>query len=953
MTIQRWARWIEFGQGDLDRSEALDIHDVPALCELFRNKFFQGDKEDRLYSNLFELVQEYLPVPQLGYRCERDRQAFYRDGYTKGFCSRLEILPIRDGNIFMTAQEFRVALIGKKALNHHGGFYQSIFYNLELEQKKYILQRQPDLFPFRTNLIQKIGSGSLLEVLLDYSSKDLLIDAALFGSDALLKAIEFLKTMVLQFCIEESDTFEKIFSFYPALDKKSLACSLINHQIDIIKKRAIDDDKLLELVDLINTYCSQKDSEIELTNLLFPTNPIKRASVILAWLKNTSFKSDVVHLPLSAIARFICAQQLELGPLDLDPSQLMDEFDFLMFEEKKEFLTYFLLENVIEVLPNQLRLSFLVEVEKRHKEPLNILFKLALLSSGFVYTNLFGHKVSILFHHGELINEIQNLDEINKKWLLENFITHKSCLVYFFKSNKLFLFFNIINELKSYFDSDYLSSLNTLIEEKILEYCPNDCADLALSFLGGGYKLATSLKKYIFKKIACGSFDETLFLICKKFFESDEIEIDFLLHLAIYQFPSGEFLINDPNFFLAVPDKFKEDVSLILDLIKPVDPNSLDPLISTLKMLPKGLKEVVVKENTFSFFFQKEVMNRLLNLYNAGCIPDEEMFFLASSLPYETFKQINDKLAREFSGFNQRICFASYESTIDDHLKELCQKITFGDPYSEEDLSKFINAIAHLSIGEGRWIQYLACRVPSLFNEADAEKILHHIPMNLIPYIAHIIDPLHRNWLLNTRFEAVFSKNIDKLSIEVRSWLFDNLNKWFPICEDIIEKIQGLWQLKRKSFEQKLEIFEETQTLLILFDKRCTQLHTICQRLAKKPDAEKARSVYQQLDHIKSVVSQWLTKIDAIDLSPISDALTQDILKGDVYSLEGNGWILKKTKERLKENPFNRSVFKSENEKNERVPPLSLTEVAELKQRRLMIASELESFRVSVLSYSN
>jgi hypothetical protein len=941
MTIQRWAQWIEFGEREPNFHEALDIKQVPQLIDVLRSKF----KGLSLYSGLIEIVQEFLPVPELGFGFGKDEDIFLQDRYTKAFYYRVQVLPLRDGEIFMNAQAFRIALIGKQAFMHSNRFYELIFYDLSLEEKKYVLAKQPNLLAFRTNLPQKIGSVPLEEILCEYSPKDILYDAALFGSDALLEAIIVLKQMIPVLCIEEAKNLERILHTYPLIDRGSLSYLLICHQLQLLNGEKIFDHEALNLVECLNIYCGQPDAHTDLYILLFPELPLKRAQTINSWIRSHRHKVETVHIPLSPIAQILTARRLELSLEGLNSHELMTEFDFLEADEKKEFILKIILEKKIEILPKKNRNDFLNEVETRKSQPFLAIFKLALLSIGFTGKNAQGQNISPQLHHTEVLHDIQRLEDYEKIWFVENLLTNEGLLALYFQSGNLSSFFNMITNLRNSLPNQNLSPLHSFLEDKILELCPVNLVSSALHNLGRGGNIFSALKNYVLKNITIESFEEYLALTCKRFFDFEENGIDFLLAIAVLQYPSGRYLLSDPDFLLAVPEKYKQEIRLLIDLIEPFDGISVDPLQSHMKSLPKGLKELLVREGPFSSFFHQEVMARLLNLYKEGCIPDEEMFYLATRLPYEIFMEVVEKCPVNLTGCSELVWFGGSEDTIQSHLQNIFLEISLGDPYAEEDLCIFLNRYAKRGIGEGRYIQYLAHHVPRLFNSSNIQKIFTHIPMNLVPHVAHILDPINRNWFLNPHFEAIFTKNIGQLSIELRAWLFDNLEQWFPIRHNIVEHICDLWERPTKCFEKKLEIFEETKTLLILFQKRFFELATICQKLSKKPDTESALSIYRKIEGIYEIVDLWLKNMEEIDLSSISDVVTDELLKGEVYSLESNGWILKSTKDRLTANPFTTHPFKTIEEKNKRVLLLNSIEMADLEQKRQQILSKIETFR--------
>ena len=99
------------------------------------------------------------------------------------------------------------------------------------------------------------------------------------------------------------------------------------------------------------------------------------------------------------------------------------------------------------------------------------------------------------------------------------------------------------------------------------------------------------------------------------------------------------------------------------------------------------------------------------------------------------------------------------------------------------------------------------------------------------------------------------------------------------------------------------------------------------------------------MEQVNAIITPWQKRMEEIDISSISDAVTQELLEGNVYSLEENGWILETTKNTLRVNPFNRSPFLSNEDKDQRVPLLSQEQMAKLEDERKKIVSQIASLR--------
>jgi hypothetical protein len=88
--------------------------------------------------------------------------------------------------------------------------------------------------------------------------------------------------------------------------------------------------------------------------------------------------------------------------------------------------------------------------------------------------------------------------------------------------------------------------------------------------------------------------------------------------------------------------------------------------------------------------------------------------------------------------------------------------------------------------------------------------------------------------------------------------------------------------------------------------------------------------------------------MDTIDLESITDIVNGEILEGEIYALEGKGWISKKTRDRLDENPFTQIPFLSQEDKDRRVPPLNQEELRQLDENRGKIVIQITELRNAI-----
>jgi len=943
--VETWASWIEFDGDNVDFDNPLDIRQIPALVERFAKKFFINGIEMPLYKGFFRIIQDYLPAPEYGMGFENREKESRPDPYVSSFCDRVEHIPFKDGDVVMSAQAFRLALIGPKAFERSGVFEKSLFYRLGFSQRKYILEKQPGLFPLRTELLKKIGNSPLKEILQKSSPNDLLIDAAIFGSEALSEVLPILKDSLPELCREEGKTLHEIVPCYNGDSKKCLAYELVMHQLKLGEKQELYSRSNDYLMHFLNTHCSAPDADKSYTSLVYPNQPLQRAFVISDWVR--AYRKHDFHIPCSEITKILLAKHLDLTQSDLNPVALLDEFDSLDAEEKKTFIAEIVLGNIIAVLEGQNKRVFLEELEKRGGSPFYPFFKLALFAVCFNSTDEDGKKNLPHLSTQEIHDGMRALLEEDKRWFIDHFLLHRGVLSVYFQDQSIYSFFDIIHILRSGLAESFFKPKLFLLQEKILEICPMENIPYALNQLGLGDNLFSCLANYLSSKLSMNRFDRKAHLICKKFFSHEKNGLGFICPIALIEVYKNTHLIHDPHFLSTVPLKYQQDIKILRALIEPFSTKSNDYLKDKLQSLPEWLKELLMKSITFTTNFEKVVLAHLNQLYEEGFIPPNEMFFFATRLPYSTFLNLAQECSYSGTASQEMVTFSRRQDTIFNHIRDMSLAIP-RDPFAAEDLGKFLNRCPQTVIGEGRWIQFLATELFS-YDRNIVQYVVGLMPEDLIPYILEFLDQKDEGWFLRPRFEAIFSKNIDKLSAGVQRMLIDNLEKWFPIETTVLESIESLWEMRRKNLKQKLELFDETQTQLNLFQKRSREVKALRAKLNGTECFAKMDSIAKELSAVEAKIAPIVERANAIDLSPISDLISQQLLEGEVYSLNGQVGILKATRDQLKKNLITREEFKTEQEKEQALPLIATQQAAELEESRTKIEEEIDSFRLLVL----
>jgi hypothetical protein len=382
-------------------------------------------------------------------------------------------------------------------------------------------------------------------------------------------------------------------------------------------------------------------------------------------------------------------------------------------------------------------------------------------------------------------------------------------------------------------------------------------------------------------------------------------------------------------------------------LIEPFSKKSNDYLKDKLQSLPEWLKELLMKSISFTTNFEKVVLAHLNQLYMEGFIPPNEMFFFATRLPYSMFLKLALECSYSGTASQVMVTFNGRRDTIFNHIRDMSLAIP-RDPYAAEDLGKFLNRCPQTVIGEGRWIQFLASELFS-YDVNIVKYVVGLMPEDLIPYVLEFSDQKDKGWFLRNRYEVIFTKNIDKFSTGVQRMLIDNLEKWFPFETTVLESIHSLWEMQRKSLKEKLELFDETQTQLNLFRKRCREVEGLRAKLNGTECFAKMDSIAREFSAVEAKIAPLVERMNAIDLTPISDLISQQLLEGEVYSYKGQVGILRATRDQLKGNPFTGEEFNTEQEKEQALPLITPEQAAELEESRTKIDEELDSFRDLVL----
>jgi hypothetical protein len=671
----------------------------------------------------------------------------------------------------------------------------------------------------------------------------------------------------------------------------------------------------------------------------------QRAFAISDWVR--AYRNRVLHIPCSEITNILLAKHLDLAQSDLNPVALLDEFDSLDAEEKKTFIAEIVLEKFIEALEGQNKRVFLEELEKRGGSPFYPFLKLALFAISFNSTDEDGKKNLPRLSTADIYDGMQALLEEDKKWFIDHFLLHRGVLSVYLQDQSIYSFFDIIPILRSGLAENFFKPKLFLLQEKILEICPIENIPYALNQLDLGNDLFSCLANYLLEKFRVNRFDKKAFAICEKFFSHEKNGLGFICSIALIEVYKNTYLIHDPNFQNTIPLKYRRDIKILSALIEPFSTKSNDYLKDKLQSIPLWLKDFLMTSIPFTTNFEKVVLAHLNQLYMEGFIPPNEMFFFATRLPYSTFLKLAQECSYGGTVSQKMVMFDGRQDTIFNHIRDMSLAIP-RDPYAAQDLGKFLNRCPQTVIGEGRWIQFLATELFS-YDVNIVKYVVGLMPEDLIPYVLEFLDQKDEGWFLRTRYEVIFTKDIDKFSTGVQKMLIDNLEKWFPFETTVLESIHSLWETQRKSLKEKLELFDETQTQLNLFRKRCREVEALRAKLNGTECFAKMDSIAKEFSAVEAKIAPLVERMNAIDLTPISDLISQQLLEGEVYSYNGHVGILRATRDQLKVNPFTREEFNTEQEKEQALPPITLEQEAELDKSRTKIAKEIDSFRDLVL----
>lgn len=755
--------------------------------------------------------------------------------------------------------------------------------------------------------------------------------------------------MVPEFVAEDPKTLENILMYYPEDCRRSLGCKLMMHLIELHYGRNEEVERTDALLHSLNTYCSQPDADKGLLSLIYPKQPLKRALLIAEWFEHCPFRVHKLHFPCAEITKILLAKPLALGPQNFDPRALMSEFDVLDFWEKKRFISKILIGKKIEILWEKNKREFLEAVQERRGQPFNSSFKLALMSRYLTFVDRPSQICLPKLEYEEIIREVDTYLEEDKTWFVEHFIYDTAVLKLFLQDRSVNSFFIILNKLKTCLGSSFNQETLPFLEKKILEICPANIAPHALNQLSRELRLESSLKKYLEEKLKKHGFDQCAVDMCTKFFSHQENGIRFLFSMALLPTPSGRYLIHNSDFIRCVPENYRGDVEILTALLEPFNGEGRDVLEGKLQTLPVWLKQLLMEDIAFAAQFEKIVIHRLNQLYEKGCIPSQEIFNFATRVPYSTFLKLAHECVYDVNVSEEIVPFKGRQLSIFDHIQEIILALP-RDNYAAEDLRQFLNRIPQKVIGEGKWLQFLAIEAPAIFDPRSSKIISQLMPADLVPYVLEFLEPQHRQNYLDKCLGPIFSKNIDKVSPKVRDWLIEHLTDWLPLQKNVFQTLYELWELPKKGLEANISNFQETQNLLNIYRQQTVSLQAISEKLKGKNGFDQVDSIIKGRARTEAKILLLLQKMAEIDLGPISDFMTEELLEGVVYSLEGKGMILKSTKDKMIQSPFTRKFFDSEEEKDRTNPPLSSAEKEELEKNRQKIGQEIEALRTFLLN---
>jgi hypothetical protein len=955
--INQWIDWLKCPNPSRPPDELLDISSLDHLINQCHTQYILGkvtllkESDTVICAKMMHILRNSLPNVTYNINANQtDYHTFLSDSRIFQFYLKVNKLPLKNAGLIMDACAYRLALLGAKAFNgSHFDSLSCVFYQLNLVQKQYVLSKQPGLFDFRTNLPWQIGSRSFADLLNCHKANDLIVDAAYMGPEILFEAIKVLKDALIEICLHETSALTKAIDGYQKCDQASLSYQLLRHLLSLSSKYPVDINEDLDLIDSLNSYCSQDNAIKELYNLFYPFEPIKRAIRTLSWLKNPFIeKKEGINLSLTPVGKILCASFIRLTNQGLHAQEIIEEYNHLSFSQKKEFLRIFLLGNKISAFKELNVAAFLDSLSLVNPDSMPSIFNLCILATDLKITNEHGFVLLPRISGKGLVNDFRALSFEDKQWFLENVIFNNECLNFFFDSSNISLFFLLLDISKHQLGAKYFHNIRMEVEAKLLEKGSLDLARLAFTKMQ--VDLRKSVYKYIKRRILKSVLNSTSLNVLKKFFPL--FDIYSLFSIAVLQDLHKNFLLLDPLFWGAIPINYQSDMSLVIQFLKPFTEDACALISPILRQfgLPQVLKHQLLLDDSFSSNFHIHHMETLLSYFSKKAISNEDMFFLATKIPYTVFLQVLPNCSIEVFGLHERIYFEDKSNTIEGHISELCNMEANGDMHGEY-LRIFLNTIPMRVIGEGRFLQYLAVWIPIIFeNEPHIiEKVFSHMPASFAIYIAQFIEEANQKWLLKPQFEVVFSKNISLLTPKVRQWLFANLQAWFPIRKDLIEHIKLLWKDPVNDFRNSIELLSQTKDLLILFSSKLHDFAKLVSQLEPAPDYLSICDVYQEFERIHTKMQPLLKNICQVSTTTIEDVVTGEILEGDIYCLRDDLLILSTTKDRLETNPFTGENLQDVEVKNRKVPQISEKAKLDLDLEKRIISSQIQEIRKMII----
>jgi hypothetical protein len=878
--VEKFAQWLQFGNVDIT-GQSLDVNHTQLFLDVLNEKFsikpsdypFKKRKFETpvLYKGFMEIVRKHMPInnPEE----ELKNPEIYTDTYMNQFVMRLQSLPFNVDGQSMDYLSARLLIMGKKGFARaYDGGYKCIFYQFDFEKRIKLLKKHPDLFEFRTDLVNKLDQYTLTSLFEDPTNckDDLFMDAALIGPELLFEAILCFKDHFLQICRYHEYDLRLISCYYSEDQKKSLGYLLLSHNLKISRSPAVFHYECIDLVDSLNNYFLNGGNERYLYQFIHPFDTYQRDLTTLYWYR--SFEADIseMHLPVTQTLLL----QLCLDEILIDPAILVNEFENMSLDYKKIFIETVLLDesnlNPILVQDSEFVIA-LLECLKVSENPFSCIYSLVLE----VLLNVKNNGQEILSSEEKIsawLDCHRKNTQLNQEWLLE----------------KIFFNRHVFNFL--------ISSYTKEFHDFLLHELRTVSAEFAVKLILNNERL---IKKIIKKNLSSGSLDPLFFQLFsllyhkwKADFDDQEVLARLYSYAIIKDDLSNLFLFQMPCFYqgawIESQDLIAFNFLFLNELCKPKSKFDFKELAVCLKKaqnvpnkLPIAFKNQLLIEDDFTNYIFDNCLDTLIELHQHKLLEDAEFFQFALKLPLPFFYDLSETLAADhltLPRLNRLKKTISFDSTL--FYSSIEENINFYSKKSKELLGNFLNTALKKSFScNGLYIRCLSYDIPFHFKDnPDLVSLVYESLSNdILPYVCHD-RTFDIGRIMSVSFEDKIIQFLPKIHPLLKDRFLARFREWFSINPSLVSSINALMLNWPIGIKKSISLIKEIEDESSLFMTKYQELKILCENHQEIPSCVFLKDFYNQLMPKFQFAISLNEILNTLSTEEVEDPITNEVI---------------------------------------------------------------------------